>query len=98
MEDFKDFMIAERHQESLIEAQADYKKVLLQSQLDEIKEEYLQANNEGDKCSMCGNHKGEIPICEEDSNRTLWICEYCDSEMFDNSLESKGLVEQEITI
>lgn len=86
--DFKDFLIQERKAESLMEAQADYKKVLLQAQLDEIKEEYLQENQEGDKCSMCGKHKGEIPIQEEETNRTLWVCEYCQSE-FEGELKNE---------
>lgn len=37
--DMKDFMIQERHQESLFEAQADYKEVLLKAELDEVLKE-----------------------------------------------------------
>lgn len=49
----------------------------------------MKPNNEDDSCAMCGLDKGEVPISDE--HYTYWICEYCDSEMFDNSIESKGL-------
>jgi uncharacterized CHY-type Zn-finger protein len=47
-------------------------------------------NNEHDKCARCQEGEGEVPISDEKGN-TYYICEYCDSEMFDNSIESKGL-------
>ena len=58
----------------------------------------MKLNQEGDKCAMCERDKGEVPIFDEDIGKTLWICEYCDSEMFDNSIESKGLPEKESTL
>ena len=74
--DFKDFMIAERQQEALLEAQADMREVLFKQQLQEI----ITPNQEGDRCAFC-ERKGEIPIQDEDTHRTLYICEYCDSEL-----------------
>jgi hypothetical protein len=78
---FKDFLIEERNQEVIDE----YKEVLLKQQLLEV------INQEGDKCVFC-ERKAEVPIYDENIKSTLWICEFHDSELFDNSLESKGLV------
>lgn len=38
-------------------------------------------NNEGDRCAKCEGGKGEIPISTEES--TFWVCEMCESEMFE---------------
>lgn len=46
-------------------------------------------NQEGDICAMCKDGIGEVPISDEKGS--YWICEKCDSDMFDNSMESKGL-------
>jgi hypothetical protein len=59
----------------------------------------MKCNCERDLCAKCRENKGEVPINDEYS--TFWICDYCDSEMFDNSIDSKGLeprAEQEVTI
>jgi hypothetical protein len=91
LEDFKTQMIdnfkeEERNAEALQEARADYREVMFKTAL---KETELKPNNEHDKCARCGEGEGEVPIADDKS--TYWICEYCDSELFDNSLESKGL-------
>jgi len=54
-------------------------------------------NNEGDVCSRCGEGKGEVPISDNEGN-SYWLCEYCDSDMFDNSIESKGLEPRTTTL
>jgi hypothetical protein len=59
-------------------------------------ESEMKPNNEYDVCARCGEGSGEVPI--SDSESSFWICEYCDSEMFDNSLESKGLKLRETNI
>jgi len=53
----------------------------------------VKPNQEGDSCAMCKEGIGEVPI-SDDEHGSYWICEKCDSEMFDNSMESKGLDEE----
>jgi len=55
------------------------------------KEAELKINCEGDACAKCGEGKGEIPLCNEDG--TSWVCEKCDSEMFNVNTD---LIIQEI--
>jgi len=95
--DYKDILIDEERFDLLNqEVQADFnldkemREVLFSLGIKEIKEEVLP-NNEHDKCAVCGEREAEVPIQDEEKNLTIWICEYCDSEMFDNSLESKGI-------
>lgn len=57
----------------------------------------MKPNNEGDACAKCSEMKGEVPISDDEGN-CFWICEYCDSDMFDNSIESKGLEEISLEI
>ena len=35
------------------------------------------------KCDLCKKGKGQIPITDEKKNKELWICEKCDSDLFD---------------
>lgn len=50
----------------------------------------MKPNQEGDSCAKCFEGIGEVPISDNEHGQ-YWICEKCDSEMFDNSLESKGI-------
>lgn len=48
------------------------------------------------KCAFCGKHKAEVPITDSETLKEVLICEFCDSELFDNSIESKGLNPREV--
>jgi hypothetical protein len=42
----------------------------------------MYPNKEKDKCARCKEGIGEIPICSDECDGSIWICEECDKELF----------------
>jgi len=51
------------------------------------------------KCDLCKKRQGDVPICNENVKKELWICEQCDLDLFDaRTLQEKVLREINIQI